>query len=367
MRVTLCIDALAPQPGGIGRYTWELSKGLAERTEIDSLHYFGRGRIIDDPSRLLEGRGLPRRRRIFRPFHDWQLKQVLRSSLVHGPNYFLPASAPGGVITIHDLSVFRFPETHPLDRVKAFERLFESSMHRSAHIITDTETVRRELIGTFSVRPETVTAVPLGVSARFRPLSDDSIFETIRTWGLTARGYGLCISTLEPRKKISELLSAWRRLPVALRSEFPLVLAGGSGWENDRLHDEIERAAEEGWLRHLGFVDESALPALYAGATLFVYPSSYEGFGLPPLEAMACGVPVLVANRSCLPEVCGDPVRYVEPDDIDAFTSAIKDCLMDEDWRIQAFEGGVERSRLFSWNRCVEETLAVYQKVINAG
>ena len=365
MRVALCVDALAPQPGGIGRYTWELSKGLAESREIDSLHYFGRGRLIAEPRLLIEGISLPRRRRMLRPFHDWQLRHVLQSSVVHGPNYFLPGSVEGGVITVHDLSVFRFPETHPLDRVRAFERLFESSMKRSAHIITDTETIRRELVETFSVRPESVTAIPLAVNASFRPVSAGSISRYLGEWGLTAQGYGLCISTLEPRKKILELIRAWRRLPDGLKSAFPLVLAGGSGWENEHLHDEIEIAVAEGWLRHLGFVDEHALPALYAGAALFVYPSSYEGFGLPPLEAMASGVPVIAANRTCLPEVCGDAARYVDPDDEDSLTDSIRESLLDADWRTEAARRGLQRASQFTWRRCVAETLTVYRKVVN--
>ena len=238
-------------------------------------------------------------------------------------------------------------------------------MERASHVITDTETIRQELIETFSVRPETVTAVALGVSDRFRPLSDEAGLEAVRAWDLKPHRYGLCISTLEPRKKILELLSAWRRLPEALRREFPLVLAGGSGWENEAIHNAIETGVAEGWLRHLGFVEEAMLPALYAGAALFVYPSSYEGFGLPPLEAMASGVPVIVSNRSCLPEVCGAAARYIDPDDEEDFASALRDSLEDAEWRSRAARMGLERASEFSWDRCVNETLAVYRKVIN--
>ena len=179
------------------------------------------------------------------------MKQVLRSSLVHGPNYFLPPGVEGGVITVHDLSVFRYPETHPAARVRAFEKLFKSSLDRSAHIITDTDTIRREVIETFSVPPEMVTAVHLGVDHRFKPTDKSSA--ALASWGLATGKYGLCVSTLEPRKRILELLLAWERLPSELRLEYPLVLAGGSGWENEALHKEIGRGTAEGWLRLLGF------------------------------------------------------------------------------------------------------------------
>ena len=365
MKLALCVDALSPQPGGIGRYTWELCKGLAGSEEIESLRFVGHRRLITDPKLLVEGTKLPRQRRIFRPFHAWRLRRVLGSHLVHGPNYFLPLGVEGGIITAHDLSVFRYPETHPVERVHAFERLFASSLARAAHVITDTETVRSEVIDQFGLAPEMVTAIHLGIDDRFHPFAGSSENGHLDALGLSAGGYGLCVSTLEPRKKIAELLSAWRSLPGDLRSRFPLVLAGGAGWENDSLWIEVRSAEAEGWLRYLGFVSEDSLPALYAGAALFLYPSIYEGFGLPPLEAMASGVPVLVAGRSCLPEVCGDAARYVDPDDVQGFASTIRDCLMDDDWRNEASRLGLLRAGQFSWSRSIDETLSVYRKVIN--
>jgi alpha-1,3-rhamnosyl/mannosyltransferase len=300
-----------------------------------------------------------------RPFRSWQVRKILRSSLVHGPNYFLPASAEGGIITVHDLSVFRYPETHPADRVRAFERQFTHSLQRAAHIITDTETIRREVIETFSVAPDAITAVPLGVDAKFAP-REEAESSVLRSLGLRPQGYGLCVSTLEPRKKIVELIRAWDRLPSDLKTQFPLVLAGGSGWENEALHDEIEKAAGKGWLRHLGFVNEQLLGELYAGSALFLYPSIYEGFGLPPIEAMASGVPVIVANSSCLPEVCGNVAHFVDPDDAEQFARSIENSLTNSEWRRQAVAGGLDRARNFTWARCVDETLAVYRKVNSA-
>jgi alpha-1,3-rhamnosyl/mannosyltransferase len=295
----------------------------------------------------------------------WRERRTIRSSLVHGPNYFLPANAEGGIITVHDLSVFRYPETHPVDRVKAFERHFSHSLERSAHIITDTETVRREIIENFTVSPDAITAVPLGVDQQFLP-REAAHLRGLSSLDLAPGSYGLCVSTLEPRKKIAELIRAWDKLPSVLKTRFPLVLAGGSGWENDALHEEIEKAARQGWLRHLGFVNERLLNELYAGSALFIYPSIYEGFGLPPVEAMASGVPVIVANSSCLPEVCGDAARYVDPDDADAFAETIEDSLTNSDWRTQAISKGLRRASEFKWTRCVDQTITVYRKVNGA-
>jgi alpha-1,3-rhamnosyl/mannosyltransferase len=267
------------------------------------------------------------------------------------------------VITVHDLSVFKYPETHPAARVQDFEQRFLHSLRKASHVITDTETIREEVIEMFGVDPDLITAVPLGVDDRFRPRAAGEA-EAFKAWGIQAGRYGLCISTLEPRKKIFELLCAWRELPQPVRARFPLVLAGGSGWNNEALHREIARASAEGWLRHLGFVEERKLPALYAGAALFLYPSISEGFGLPPLEAMASGVPVLVSGGSCLPEVGGDAPRYVDPDDIAGFISAIEDSLTDGNWRSKAVHRGLERAAEFTWARCIDATEAVYRKLI---
>lgn len=361
MQISLCVDALEPTLSGIGRYTWELCKGLAARDDV-AVQYCARNRLIGDPAVLLRGEVPRRPPRVITKLGGWRDGQALRKGLIHGPNYFLPPFADHGVITVHDLSVFRHPETHPIERVREFGRKFESSLERANHIITDTETVRQELIDEFKVAPDRVTAVHLGVDRMFRPLGVDAVQQSLRPLKLKPKGYALCVSTPEPRKKIAELIAAWRRLPGDLRGRYPLVLAGGGGWRNEGLRLEIGRGAAEGWLRHLGFVDERDLPALYAGATLFIYPSIYEGFGLPPLEAMASGTPVIVASRSCLPEVCGEAAAYVDPEDPEQLLASITRGLSDTTWQAEASRQGLERATSFTWDRCVDRTIAVYRK-----
>ena len=357
-RVTLCVDAIAPRPGGIGRYTWELAKGLSEREDL-AVEFYGRHRVIRDTSLARQSDFVWHRSS---KLQQWWQERALKASLVHGPNYFLPSFAESGIITVHDLSVFHYPETHPAERIAAFESEFLNSLSRASHIITDTETVRAEVIDMFSVRPEMITAIPLGIESRFSPMTTEQIAGTLRKWGLSRGNYGLCVSTLEPRKKISELLDAWRLLPSALRNAVPLVLCGGDGWRNEALLSQVSQGVAEGWLFHLGFVEDELLPALYAGATLFLYPSIYEGFGLPPVEAMACGTPIMVSDRSCLPEVCGDAARYVDPDDIVAFSAAISDSLEDTAWQQNSARRGLERSSRFTWNYCVESTVKLYHQ-----
>jgi alpha-1,3-rhamnosyl/mannosyltransferase len=359
--VTLCVDALSPQLSGIGRYTWELSNGLAGHRGVSPLRFYRSESIIDDVTLLRQEHSRRKRSRLSQWLDSRRSGRVLKSTLVHGPNYFLPLAAERGVITVHDLSVFAYPQTHPSDRLKAFERLFASSLNRAVHIITDTETVRCELIEAFSLRPEAISAVCLGVGPSFVRLPGHEISSAIKQWDLTPGNYGLSVAAFEPRKKIAELIAAWERLPAPLRLSCPLVLAGAAGWRNEELHDAIANAQSQGWLKHLGFVDEAQLPKLYAGARLFVYPSIYEGFGLPPIEAMASGTPVVVSNRSCLPEVCGDAAHYIDPDDPEGFTSAIEEILSDEHKRVGMIFRGLARAQLYSWDRCVGETVAVYK------
>jgi alpha-1,3-rhamnosyl/mannosyltransferase len=359
MNVTLVVDALGPSLSGIGRYALELCKRIPRQPGIDRVRYFRNGRFVDDPATLLAGKEPPNRR-----FPRWLDSRMSRRrielSLVHAPNYFLPLEAERGIVTIHDLSVFRFPETHPVDRLRAFERDFDDSLRRAVHVITDTATVRAEILDRFGLPDDRVSAIPLGVEASYRPRSDEELQPLLRQWKLEPRGYALCVSALEPRKKIGQLLAAWRDLPHALRGQFPLVLAGPPGWLNDDLQEAIAAGSAEGWLRHLGFVPEADLPALYAGAALFLYPSIYEGFGLPPLEAMASGVPVVVSGASCLAEVCGEAAAYVQPDDIAGFRDRIAAALQDGDWQSSARDKGLKRAALFDWESCATRTARLY-------
>lgn len=360
MDVTLLVDALGPHLSGIGRYVWELSKRVPRQPGVGRTNFFVNGRFVDNPEALIEGKAIRNPLRLPRALRGKITKRRLRSTLVHGPNYFLPPEVESGIVTVHDLSVFRYPDTHPAERVRAFEREFGSSLKRARHVITDAHSVRDELIADFGIAASSVTPVALGVGEEYRPRDAVELLAELRPLGLEPGGYALCVSTLEPRKKISELLRAWRELPAELRNSTTLVLAGAKGWRNEQLHQDIRDAASAGWLKHLGFVPEPLLPALYAGASLFVYPSSYEGFGLPPLEAMASGVPTLVANQPTSREVCGDAVGYVEPDDVDAFAEQAARVLTDSAWRQKAREKGLRRAAKYNWDKCAQDTVGLY-------
>ncbi|WP_185829174.1 glycosyltransferase family 4 protein [Sphingomonas ginkgonis] len=354
------MDALAPQMGGIGRYTLELVRGLPSVPGVSHVDHYAHGRLFDDVKPLLTNQRMPKRSwtRRWRDRRQWQ--RLARSSIVHAPNYFLPRGVEQGVMTVHDLSVFRFPETHPAERIRHFEKHFLDSLVRARRLITDTATVRDEIVADFGIAAERIKVVPLGVSSSFRPHSPGELAEPLRGLGLQAGRYTLCVSTIEPRKRIAELLRVWRDLPAALRADNPLVLAGGPGWRNESIMAAIAEGEAAGWLTHCAFVPEALMPALYAGAKLFIYPSIYEGFGLPPIEAMASGVPVIAADRSCMPEVCGAAARYTDPDDHGGFRNAVCEALEDGAWLEQAAKASVAHAAQYSWRACVEATAAVY-------
>ncbi|MDI1297048.1 MAG: glycosyltransferase family 1 protein, partial [bacterium] len=182
-------------------------------------------------------------------------------------------------------------------------------------------------------------------------------------YALRPQGYALCVSTVEPRKRIAELLHAWERLPLSVRQRWPLMVTGGNGWLSDTVQESMEKGARAGWVRYLGFVPDEDLPLLYAGAALFVYPSVYEGFGLPPVEAMASGVPVVVANASCMPEVTGGAAMLVSPENVEDFTQRLEQSLVDTAWRDRARNAGLAVAGGYSWDRCARETVALYHQL----
>jgi alpha-1,3-rhamnosyl/mannosyltransferase len=285
--------------------------------------------------------------------------------------YFEPCYLPFDttlptVITIHDLSHLRHPETHPVARVRQFERELPSAVDRAACILTVSEFTRREVIAVFGVNPDRVVATPLGVDARFFPRTRDETAHFLTPLELTHGQYFLAVGTLEPRKNILTTLEAHSRLPERVRVAWPLVVAGMSGWLTNTISRRLEQARSRGQVRLLGHVSDDPLPALYAGAAMLSYPSIYEGFGLPPLEAMASGVPVAVSNRASLPEVVGDAGILLEPHDVDGLTSAMLRIVEDGQFANDLMMRGLERATGFTWQQCASLTMQSWKSVLAA-
>ncbi|MDY0313035.1 MAG: glycosyltransferase family 1 protein [Desulfobacterales bacterium] len=379
MKVVLSVTAIRYPLTGIGRYTYELAKELAACQQIEHLLFAGSARLSEalpapgadsDWMGRLRGSLLKQRwavsayRATVVPWRN-RLLRGLEDHVFHGPNYYLPRFHGISVATFHDLSPYFRPEWHPVERVRYMRPEIDLSLQRAAMLITDSEFVRREVMARFGWPGKRVVAVPLASAKDFHPRPANRLAPVLARYDLEPGGYLLYAGTIEPRKNIGSLLDAYGRLPSSLRRRWPLVLAGFRGWKSDALHQRMNRRMREGQLRYLNFVSGEELPFLFAGARLFVFPSLYEGFGLPVLEAMASGVPVVCADAASLPEVAGDAAAMCTPRDVDALSRLMEMGLTDEAWRAAAIVKGQAQARRFSWRRCAMETLAVYQAAVN--
>jgi alpha-1,3-rhamnosyl/mannosyltransferase len=285
-----------------------------------------------------------------------------RYDLYHEPNYIpLPAAVPT-VATLHDLSVLLHPEWHPPDRAAHFERHFRNGLAGCAHLLTVSEAVRQEVIRTLAVPAECVTRTYNGIRRGLRPLPAEQVAPVLSRLGLPPR-YLLYVGTIEPRKNVLLLLRAYCGLPDSVRGRWPLLLVGGWGWNTADVADYFHREARHRGARHVGYVAEEHLAAVYNGARALVYPSLYEGFGLPPVEMMACGGAVLASTAAALVETVGSRAHLTDPADSDGWRAALARVVGDDDWQQELRRGAEAVARPFTWERCATDTLRVYRAV----
>jgi glycosyltransferase involved in cell wall biosynthesis len=233
---------------------------------------------------------------------------------------------------------------------------------RADRIIAISEATRQDIIRHLRVPADRVERIYCGVESRFQPVENGQLRDFREQRGLE-RGFILYLATIEPRKNLIRLIDAYAELRRRGATDRPLVLAGGPGWGVESIVRHVHEAGVEDSVRFVGFVPEPEMPLWYNAADLFVYPSEYEGFGLPALEALACGTPVVASNRSSLPEVVGDAGVLVDPTDTGAMADAMQRVLEDERLQSRLSAAGPEQARPFTWRRMAEETLAVYRAV----
>jgi len=343
--------------GGIHRYAVELREALAARSDVRLVPVGPRARRRDRP-RLRLAQGLAREGW----HHTVGLDRAARAvgaDLVHCPAAFAPErSTLPLVLTVHDVLPLAHPELFPRVGVLQQRLMLARRARHAERVIVNTEHVRDEAVALLGLEPARVRVIPCGVATRFRPVASDPRWLRER-FGLD-RPYVLAVGTLEPRKN---LLGAVQGLRAAgLGDEIALVVAGAQGWRNETFEREAPRAGVP--LVMTGRVSDEDLVGLYGGARCLVFPSLYEGYGLPPLEAMACGCPVISSERSGLPEVVGDAGMLVDPLDPEVIGAAIRLLATDEDERARLRERALARAAELSWEEVAAQTVSVYCEVI---
>lgn len=375
MRVVVNLLPTLKARTGVGHYAARLFAALRDVLPPDALHAFPTGPLAAVVRRVHRsrvvgpqsaGRLSARVKQALRAVGRGCLGAALRAAcrrggydLYHEPNFIPLTDTVPAVVTVHDLSVVLHPEWHPADRVRHHERCFRRGLANARHVLTVSQAVRREVIRYLGVPPDRVTAAYNGVGPEYRAAGPAEAAAARQALGLPA-DYLLFVGTVEPRKNVATLLRAYCDLPAELRRRCPLVLAGGWGWKSADVADYYRREAADKGVIHLGYVDDRHLPGLYAGARALAYPSFYEGFGLPPLEMLACGGAVLASAAEALVEVLAGHAHHVEPLDVAGWRDALRRAIADADWLAEVRRGGRVHAAGFTWERCAAATAATY-------
>jgi glycosyltransferase involved in cell wall biosynthesis len=293
-------------------------------------------------------------------------REVRKNSLeiTHDPTGVAPIqlAAGGKVTTIHDVIPFIYPETSTTLDWLIYRFWLPLAVRRLDAIITVSTQSKEDIVRFLPVDEDKITVVPLAAGGAYRPLAGNEVAAALQKYEIS-KPYILYVGSLESRKNLPRLLEAYAQLR-RWSEQWTMVIVGARKWKYAPIFETVQRLGLEPYVDFTGYVEEEDLPALYNGADLFVFPSLYEGFGLPVLEAMACGTPVVTSNTSSLPEVAGDAALLVDPYDVEEIAAAMRSILEDEALAADLRERGLVRAKEFSWKRTARETIAVYEKVL---
>ena len=378
MRIGIDYTSAARQRAGIGRYTRELVAALLPLKDAHQYTLFAAAGGLEDDWRTEVQRENVRVRTLplsddwlARLWHRLRLPipvEVVTGSLdvFYSPDFALPPTVGSTrtLLTVHDLSFMYHPDAFVPSLLRYLERVVPRSIARADLVLADSDHTRADLITLFDVSPELVKVIYPGVDSRFQPQPAPGERERLRErYGIGDEPYVLSVGTLQPRKNYVHLIKGFIQFQAETGTTAELLIAGGRGWLYDDIFAEAQRREN---VRLLGFVEDEDLPALYRGATLFAFTSLYEGFGLPVLEAMACATPVICSNTSSLPEVAGDSVLLVDPQNPDELTGAMIRAFSEEGLREEMVDRGLARAAGFTWERSARQLLGVIESFVEA-
>lgn len=367
MRVGIDARLIYHQPAGISRYTKHLIEELAqldgETTYTVFQHRKHRELLVDAPNF--------QRRTLFTPVHTRFEQPLLASELsfhsldlLHSTDFIPPLfSNVPSVITVHDLAFLRWPHFLTKSHAAYYSQIDRAVRH-AQHIIVPSESTKNDVVGQLGASPEKISVIYEAAAPLYRPLSIEDCRASMQAkYGIPEK-YILFVSTIEPRKNIGGLLDAFHHLQQHYNvSDTGLVLAGKPGWLYEEVFHKVEELGLNKSTFFVGRAPDEDLHRLFVGARCHVHPAFYEGFGLPPLESMACGTPTIVGNTSSMPEVVGDAGLIVDPSDWEEIAIAIHRLLTDDDLHQELCQKGLQRASIFRWSRAAAETLSVYRMV----
>lgn len=374
MRIALNARILQAPRTGIGHYVAELATALAREPDVELSLFHGWGWSSTLPEVATPGysRLTPLLRRIPGAYQARRWLEQKRFDqrparaidLYHEPSLWPLRFNGPTVITLHDLTHLHYPQTQPPARLREIERRVADGVQQASLILTDSQYIADEAQAHFRLPAQRFVVAPLGAAARFHPREPEAIDQVLKAHGVEAREYFLCVGTLEPRKNLSLALRAHARLAESVRQRFPLLIVGMAGWQREQFSEELHLALASGHVCLLGYLPDEHVAQLLAGARALIFPSLYEGFGLPVLEAMACGTPVILTRRSAMPEVAGSAGNYIEPDDPDGLRNAMSRLIEDPAHWQACREAGLLQARLFTWARCAQVTASAYRQAM---
>ncbi len=376
MRIGLDAIPLATPKTGIGHYTFELACALAAFAPTHDFDLVAPVPLPAEVSDELAADAPGNLRAVYAPInavrkHWWTIGLPLYVNrhplaLFHGTNYNIPLwrRCPT-VVTIHDLSLLLHAHTHPEELVRRARRRLPTMARAATKIITDSESVKKEIRTHLNVRAEKIAVVPLAPRRLFRPAAPAQVAETLRRLAVEDN-FILFVGTVEPRKNLITLARAFAELLEQTDLHPQLVIAGQKGWLPEELDRHLEKSGVREHIRFTGYVSDEDLRALYTACAVCAYPSLYEGFGLPPLEAMSCGAPVITSRLPVLQETVGAAARLVEPTDATGLARALHELLRDASAREYHAAAGLRHAATFTWERTARQTFAVYEEVLRS-